>query len=80
MAVTSGRTFGYAWAGEVAVDLGSEAWEMAGNSGRTRVALEARAVPTTLSLLSRGSPVSVEASVGAWGLGLRFSGEVIRGD
>ena len=29
----SGWLFGYVWAWELAVDLGSVAWEVAGNSG-----------------------------------------------
>ena len=67
-----------AW--EVAVDLGSGAWEVAGNSGRARVALEARAGLKTLNLLSRGRPVLVQAGIRALGLGLRYWGRVVRGD
>ena len=46
------------------------AWEVAGNSGRAGVALEARAGPKALSLLSRGRPALVQAmgySVGLQG-------------
>ena len=64
----------------MAVDLGSGAWEVADNSGRAGVALKARAGPRTLSVLSRGLPVLVQASVGALGLRLRYSGRVVRGD
>ena len=44
------------------------------------MALEARAGLKTLSLLSRGRPVLVQAGVGALGLGLRYSGRVVKGD
>ena len=67
-----------AW--EVAVDLGSGAWEVARNLRRAEVALEAQAGPKTLSLFSRGRPVLVQASVGALGLRLRYSGRVARSD
>ena len=43
------------------------------------MALEARAGLTTLSLLSRGRPVLVQAGIGALGPGLRYSGRVVRG-
>ena len=44
------------------------------------MALEARAGLKTLSLLSRGAPVLVQAGVGALGLGLRYLGRLDRGD
>ena len=44
------------------------------------MASEARAGLKTLSSLSRGRPVPVQAGVGVLGLGLRCSGRVARGD
>ena len=76
----SGWPFDYVRAWEVAVDLGSGSWEVAGNSVYAGVALEVRSGLNTLSLLSRGRPALVQAGVGALGLGLRYSGRVVRGD
>ena len=72
-----GWPFGYAWAWE---------WPSIWHRGpgnwpviRDRP-LKARAGLKTLSLLSRGRPLLVQAGVGALGLGLRYSGRVGRGD
>ena len=64
----------------MAVDSGSGAWEVAGNPGYAGGASEARAGLKTLSSLSRGRRVLVQAAVGVLRLALRCSGRVARGD
>ena len=64
----------------MAVDLGSGAWEAAGNSRYAGVALEARAGLKTLSPLFRGRLVLSLDELGVLHSGLRCLGLVVRVD
>ena len=64
----------------MAVDWGSGAWEVAGNSGWAGVALEARAGLTTLSPLFRRRPVLSLDGLGMLQSGLGCLGLLVRVD